>query len=699
MKSIIQNLSNGKISLIEAPKPAIKNNGLIIATKKSLISSGTEKMLIDFGKANYLDKARQQPEKVKKALDKMKTDGVFSTVNSIRSRLDEPLSLGYCNAGIVLETTNNKYKIGDRVASNGPHSEIVSVSNNLCAKIPENVTYESASYTVMGSISLQGIRLLNPGIGENIVVMGLGLVGLLSVQILRANGCKVLGVDYNTSRCNLAKSFGAEVFNLSDEADLYDTADYFSKGNGVDGVLITASTKSSDPVHQAAKMCRKRGKIVLVGVTGLDLKREDFYEKELTFQVSCSYGPGRYDLNYEKLGLDYPYGFVRWTEQRNFEAVLQLISEGKIDTKSLTTHQFPFTEAYKAYETVQTDKESLGVVFNYDSRQDKIFNASTIQIENLNKKNNKLPTIGFIGAGTFSRAILIPAFKLQKVNFKTLASFSGLNSTYYGKKFGFNNSTTDLKNIFDSETIDTVVIASRHDSHADLALKGIKAKKNIFIEKPLCINIDQHKAIESEMKTNPSINLMIGFNRRFSPFISKIKDLLKNSQNPISMIMTVNAGSIPKDHWIHNKKIGGGRIIGEACHFIDLLRFLAESRISNYSKTTMTDKLNDTLTINLSFENGSIGAIHYFTNGHNKLQKEKLEIFSNGRYLSLDNFKRLSSHGFRGFNKTSFFSQNKGHKECVKAFIESIKNNKSSPIPFDEILEVSRISIDLSKEE
>ena len=696
MKTIIQNLKNGEISLLDSPKPSKKDGHLIIATESSLISSGTEKMLIDFGKANFIEKAKQQPEKVKKALQKVKNDGIYSTASSINAKLDTPLTLGYSNAGIIVENENEKFKIGDRVVSNGAHSEVVSVPYNLCAKIPNNVSNEAASFTVLGSISMQGIRLLNPTIGESIVVIGLGLVGLLSVQILRANGCQVLGIDYSTQRCELAKSFGAEVVDLSKDENPINIANNFSKNKGVDGALITASTKSNDPVHQAAQMCRKRGKIILVGVTGLNLNRNDFYEKELTFQVSCSYGPGRYDDSYELGGNDYPFGFVRWTEQRNFEAVLQLISEGKINTNALTTHIIPFHNAKKAYEIIQNDKSSLGVVFDYGRNKKTILSENSVNLIPKKKTIIDAPTIGFIGAGNYASKVLIPAFLRQKVNLKTLASINGRNSAYFGNKFGFNKCTSDLDEIFNDDEINTIVIASRHDSHADLALKSIKSNKNIFLEKPLCLNIGELDKIRSELDKNNEISFTLGFNRRFSPFTQKIKNLLKKTNSPLSMIMTINAGHISSEHWTQSPDIGGGRIIGEACHFIDLLRFLADSKISSFGKISMDSKTNDTLTINLYFENGSIGTIHYFANGNSKQQKERLEVFSEGRYILLDNFKKLTTYGFKRLRKTSFISQNKGQKECVEAFCSTIKNQSDNIIPLEEIFEVSKISIELS---
>ena len=441
MKQIIQNLKTGDTVLEEVPTPQIKSRSVLIKTTRSLVSLGTEKMLVDFGKSNYIEKVKQQPEKFKQVIDKIKTDGLLSTVDTVRSKLDQPIPLGYCNAGLVLESRVDSFSSGDRVISNGSHAEYVNIPKNLVAKIPDNVPNEEAVFTIPSAIALQGIRLANPTMGETFVVTGLGMIGLLTVQLLKSQGCRVLGIDYDSIRCDLARSFGAEVVNLSKDEDPVSIADYFTQECGIDGALITAATKSNEPVHQAAQMCRKRGRIILVGVTGLELHRDDFYEKELSFQVSCSYGPGRYDQNYEEKGHDYPVGFVRWTEQRNFEAVLDMMAEGKLNVKPLITHRFPFNEAEQAYDILLNNKSAIGILFEYNKKcgkKEEEVRDTTIEIESSETVYYipGSPVVGCIGAGNFAKLVLFPSLKKTSARLKMVAALNPITSTHSAKKFG-----------------------------------------------------------------------------------------------------------------------------------------------------------------------------------------------------------------------------------------------------------------------
>ena len=699
MKQIIQDLKKGNTLLEEVPVPQVKTGQLLIKTTRSLVSLGTERMLVEFGKANIIEKARQQPDKVKQVYEKLKTDGLLQTVSAIKSKLDKPISLGYCNAGVVLESSISGINKGDRVASNGPHAEIVRVSKNLCAKVPDNIDNETAAFTILGSIALQGVRLLNPTIGETIAIQGLGLVGLLAVQILKANGCRVIGIDYNRSRCEIAKNYGAEIIGLGNGFDPISFSNNITHENGIDGVLVCTASDNDSIMHQAAEMCRKRGRVVLVGTAGLNLRRDDFFKKEISFQVSASYGPGRYDINYEEKGQDYPIGFVRWTEQRNFEAVLQLMSEGKINVKPMITHRFPFADAERAYELIMSDKPSLGIVLEYENeeKQGEEFRKTTIKINPTFRKISGVPNLGFIGAGNYAGSVLIPAFRKLNVNLKSIASSGGISGAFTGKKFGFQETTTDTDSIFNDNDIDAIVVTTRHNSHADLVIKTLEAGKHVFVEKPLALKLDELENIKLSMRNNQSSILMVGFNRRFSPFILKMKEILKTANGPISMVMTVNAGFIPQDHWTQDPKIGGGRVVGEVCHFIDLIRYLVNNPISNYKKLSMLSKSSDTLTISLEFENGSIGTIHYLSNGHKSISKERLEVFFDGKVLQLDNFRKLKGYGIPGFSKMTRFRQDKGQLNCAKLFINVIKNGEVSPIPLNEILEVSKISIELSE--
>ena len=704
MKQVIQSLRSGKTSLIETPVPKVSSDTILIKSCKTLISSGTEKMLIDFGKSNLLKKAYKQPEKVKMVLNKFQTDGLYSTIETVLNKLDQPLPLGYCNVGKAIDIGSNirNFSIGDRVVSNGSHAEFVTVPKNLCAKIPKNVSDEEAVFAILGSIALQGLRNTEPTLGESIVVSGLGVIGLLTVQLLIANGCKVLGLDFDSNRLSLASEFGADVFNLSNSKNLNSYVDTFSNNRGIDAAIITATTSSNEPIIQAAEICRKRGRITLVGVTGLELPRDLFYKKELTFKVSSSYGPGRYDTNYEQKGQDYPIAYVRWTEQRNFEAILDLISKGSLNVRPLITKKFEIDDVDSAYKLLASDKPSLGIILNYNNHES---HEDLIQLNSKEKQNsediykdkinikNKL-NVAFLGAGNYSSKILIPSFKLTNVEFNSIASKTGLSSSYLGRKFKFKEVTTNVDRIINDKKNDIIVIATRHDTHADFILRAISQNKHIFVEKPLCINSQELMKIKKHY--SHSKLLMVGFNRRFSLLSIKLRELMKHKSSQSNSIYTINAGDVPLDHWIQDTLSSGGRLVGEACHFIDLLRFIHNSPIVKYDiKKTFSFK-KDSFLIFLEFMNGSTGIINYITNGSRKFPKERIEIFSDGSVLVLDNFKSLKGYDWPGFNKKKLLMQDKGQKNCVKSFVNAIYNNELSPISFEEIFEVSKVTIDLA---
>ena len=616
--------------------------------------------------------------------------------------MKQPIPLGYCNAGVIIDCQSKDFKIGQRVISNGAHADFVRVPENLCAKIPDNVDNESAAFTVMGAIALQGIRLISPSIGETVVVTGLGLIGLMAVQILKANGCRVLGIDYDANKCALAETFGAQTVNLGSNEDPISVAKRYSRGRGVDAVLITASTDSNHPMSQAANMLRKRGRIVLVGVVGLELSRAELYEKEISFQVSCSYGPGRYDPKYEEGGNDYPIGFVRWTEQRNFEAVLDMLSDGSLDVKPLITHRFEISDATSAYNNLNSP-DALGILLNYRNTHVSTKPNEIVLKEGLPLQATHAAVIGFLGAGNYASRVLIPAFKRTNARLQTLVTSAGLNSRIHGNKNGFFIASTDEKSVLESKIINTVIIATRHNNHADQVIAALKANKNVFVEKPLAITLDQLDQIEATYNglKSESPRLMVGFNRRFSPYSSKLKSLLSNESGPKVFVVVINAGKIAKDHWTQDTKIGGGRIIGEACHFIDLLRFLVDSKIVGFTATKIGDvpgieTRDDKVSITLSFLDGSLGTIHYLSNGGQSFPKERLEVFCNGAVLQLNNFRELKGYGWKGFRKKTSLSQQKGQVECADFFVKSIENGDMAPIPFSELLEVSRISIEIS---
>jgi predicted dehydrogenase/threonine dehydrogenase-like Zn-dependent dehydrogenase len=707
VKQILQNLKTGETMLAEVPCPLVKTEHLLIRTTASLVSVGTEKMLVDFGKANLIDKARQQPDKVRMVLNKVRTDGVLPTLEAMQNKLDQPLPLGYCNVGRVLEVGGgvSDFKVGDRVASNGWHTEVVCVPKNLCAKIPDSVSDEAAAFTVVGSIALQGIRLVKPTMGEAIVVTGLGLIGLVTVQLLRAHGCRVLGIDIDTNKCALSQQLGAETVDLSRGEDPLTAAQEFSRGRGVDAVIITASTKSSEPVHQAALMCRKRGRIVLVGVTGLKISRADFYQKELSFQVSCSYGPGRYDPHYEEGGQDYPLGYVRWTEQRNFEAVLDLLADGRLDVSLLVTHRFPIEQAEEAYKVVSSGK-GLGIILTYpqyDGYGDNRLRRCTVPLVQAREAETRgagPAVVGFLGAGNYAGQVLIPAFRATPARLKTVVSAKGVSAVHAGKKFGFEEASTDIGRVLDDPETTAVVIATRHDSHSNLLCRALASGKHVFVEKPLALRREELAEIEDSAARHPGQIIMVGFNRRFSPHIRKLKDLILGIREPKSFVMTVNAGAIPSEHWTQDPAVGGGRIIGEGCHFIDLMRFLSGSPVIAVQVTRLggasgNPLLDDEVTFTLKYADGSFGTVHYLANGHKSFPKERLEVFCAGRILQLDNFRTLRGYGWPGFSRMGLWRQDKGQSACAAAFVDAIQKGLPSPIPFAELVESTRVSFEV----
>jgi predicted dehydrogenase len=704
MKQILQSLKDGSTKVEEVPVPRAAAGTVLIRTDKTLVSAGTERMLVKFGKSGLISKARQQPDKVKAVLEKAKTDGVAATVDAVRSKLDQPLALGYCNSGRVVEVGAGVtgFEVGDRVVSNGNHAEFVAVPKNLCARIPDNVDAEVASFTVLGAIGLQGVRLARPTMGECFVVIGLGLIGLITVQLLRAQGCRVLGVDFDEAKLALARDFGAETVNPARGEDAMAAAEVLSRGRGVDGVLIAASTDSYEPVQQAARMCRKRGRIVLIGVTGLSLSRADFYEKELTFQVSCSYGPGRYDPAYEQGGQDYPLPFVRWTAQRNFEAVLDLMSSGDLKMNPLISHRFPLDEAEKALGLLTAEEPSLGIIIDFPASHGNETSLDRNVALADSPNHSGTGTVAFLGAGNYAGRILIPAFKAAGAELHTVVSGGGVSAVHFGRKFGFANAASDSSGVWQDSTIDTVVIATRHDAHANQVKTALQSQKHVFCEKPLCLTLDELSEIKESAKAAPDRLLMLGFNRRFAPHVVRVKEMLDRLDQPKTFMMTVNAGEIPANHWTQDPAVGGGRIIGEACHFVDLLRHLAGAPIVGHHAVSIGEHpsiavQNDKVIITLQFADGSTGVIHYLANGHKAVEKERLEVFSAGRTIQLNNFLTLRAHGWPGVKTKRLLRQDKGQVACAKAFLKAVRDGGPSPIPLEELIEVSRVTIEIDE--
>lgn len=689
MKQIIQSFKTGETLLEEVPAPAVQKGFIVIQTTRSLVSLGTERMLVEFGKSSLIAKARQQPDKVKQVLDKIKTDGLLPTLEAVFNKLGEPLPLGYCNVGKVIAVGEGvtDFKVGDRVASNGPHAEFVCVPKNLAAHIPQNVSDDEAAFTVIGAIGLQGMRLLNPTLGETIVVTGLGLIGLLTAQLLLANGCRVIGVDIDPNKLALAENWGVIPFNPK-SGDVVKFVEDTTRGIGADGVIITASAKSDEIISQAARMSRKRGRIILVGVIGLALSRAEFYEKELSFQVSCSYGPGRYDDNYEQKGIDYPLPFVRWTEKRNFEAVLQAIGAGQLHVKELITETVPLADYQKIYGNIGTSS-AIASLLKY-AEEENLYPQATVQLLSANFSKSK-GVMGIIGAGNFTKMTMLPALKGSGAHLKYIASKGGVTGTALAKKYGFSHSTSNYTEILQDNEVDLVCITTRHHLHASMVIEALKAGKHVFVEKPLALTTTELDEVIAAQQTSGK-SLTVGFNRRFSPHAQKIKQQL--SHTPCHITATMNAGFIPANSWVQDLKIGGGRIVGEACHFIDLMVYLTGSKVASVCMNALgnnPEENTDNASILLRFENGSNGVINYFSNGSKAYAKERIEVFSQEQTFVLDNFRQTKAYGCKGFSglKTQL---DKGHKNQFQQLIRRVQSGGEALIPFDEIVNTTRAS-------
>ena len=687
MKQIIQSFKTGATVLEEVPAPAVKRGQVLIKTTRSLVSLGTERMLVEFGKANLLQKARQQPDRVKEVLAKIKTDGLKPTINAVFNKLGQPLPLGYCNVGKVIAVGEgvNEFKIGDRVASNGPHAEYVCIPKNLVAAVPDNVTDEEAAFTVIGSIGLQGIRLCNPQLGETIVVVGLGLIGMITAELLVANGCRVVGIDLDPKKIAIAKEKGIIAINPRDGVDQVKYVVSITDGQGADGVIITASAKTDEIIAQAAKMSRKRGRIILVGVIGLNISRADFYEKELTFQVSCSYGPGRYDDRYEKDGIDYPLPFVRWTEKRNFQAILQAISTKKLNVVEMITERVKLEHFDQIYGNI-SNPNSIASILEYPETSS---HSVSVPITDGRFEPGK-GGIGIIGAGNFTAMTMLPVLSAINAPLYSIASAAGLTGTTLAKKHKIGKSTTDYKSIINDPAIDLVIITTRHNEHARMVTESLEAGKHVFVEKPLALSKEELDGIIKAYKGDKT--LTVGFNRRFSPHMQKAKQLTGNVQ--MNVIATMNAGHIPSNVWVHDMKVGGGRIVGEACHYMDLITFLTGSKIKSVCMNAMginPQANTDSASILLEYENGSTGVINYFSNGSKAYSKERIEVYAQDRTLVTDNFRVTEGFGYSGFSKLKT-TIDKGHAAQFKLLVDRVQKGGAPLVPFEEAVNTTLAS-------
>ncbi|MGQ0715201.1 MAG: bi-domain-containing oxidoreductase [Gemmatimonadaceae bacterium] len=696
MIHVLQSLSDGSTQLVDVPVPAATGVSLVVESRASVVSAGTERMLVDFGRAGLFEKARRQPEKVRQVIDKMRTDGIGPTLDAVRAKLDSPIPLGYCQAGIVVETGPRveRFAPGDRVVTNGPHAEYVRVPHTLAAHIPDGVPFEAAAFAPLAAIGLQGLRLAAPTLGETVVVYGLGLIGLLTVQLARANGCNVIGIDRDSWRLGMAERFGARTVAASEGVDVARAVLDLTAGEGADAVLLTLATDEDEPVHAAATMSRKRGRIVLVGVAGLKLRREDFYRKELSFQVSCSYGPGRYDPLHEEQGVDYPRELVRWSEGRNFAAALSLMADRRLDPAPLITHRFDIADAAQAYEVVSGGERSLGIVLSYAERTEAAQAPKRSVVLRADEPPAGQGIVGWIGSGNFASRVLIPAFAKAGATLHTLASSGGISAAVVGKREGFRRATTDPDTLLGNELIDTIVVTTRHDTHASWTRRALEARKHVFVEKPLALDAEDVDRIEATLGRSSAI-MCVGFNRRYAPMAVRAREAMAGRTAPLVVDILVNAGAIPRDHWTQRPEEGGGRIIGEAVHFIDLARFFVGQPIESLQvKTAGGDRpLDDIASLQIGFADGSIASIRYLGNGHRGFPKERVELFAGGAVVRIDNWRTMRGWGVTGLTTHIPHAQDKGHAALAAAFVRAVRGEGPPPIPPDESLEVSRWAI------
>ncbi|MBI2331559.1 MAG: bi-domain-containing oxidoreductase [Chloroflexi bacterium] len=703
MKQLLQNIKNGQTVIEEVPIPTPREGQALVRVSASLVSAGTERMVVEFAEKSYLGKARSRPDLVKQTLDKAKREGIKPTVQAVFNRLDQPMALGYSTAGTIVALGKNTtvplagmqgFKVGQRVACAGggyaTHAEYNVVPRNLLTPLPKNVDFESAAFTTLGAIALHGFRLAGPQLGENVAIIGLGLLGLLTIQLASAAGCHVLGIDIDAKRVQLASSLNVQAVTRPQAES---AAVAFTANRGFDSIIICADTSSNDPVELAGAIARDRAKVVATGAVGLNFPRKIYYEKEISFINSRSYGPGRYDSNYEENGQDYPLGYVRWTEGRNFQAVVDLMASGKLKVEPLISHRFPIEEGVKAYEVITGKKKEpfLGVLLKYsDEKRD---TSRRVEFPKVISHQSSVISLGVLGAGLFANSTLLPVLKNNK-NFELvgIASSSGLHAQHSGKKFGFQYATSSEDEIINDKNINTVAILTRHDTHADLVVKALRAGKHVFVEKPLAINNGQLSVISKQLLKADNRLLLTGFNRRFSPLVQSLKSQISNLQEPKYLHYRVNAGFIPANHWTQDEAIGGGRIIGEACHFIDLITFLIGAvpvSVSAHALPNGGKYREDNVSMTFTFADGSIGVVDYLANGDKSMPKERLEVFCEGMVAVLDDYVSLVTVK-DGKRKEERGAQDKGWRAEMAAFAESIKSGGEPPIPSEQLIGVTK---------
>lgn len=705
MKQLIQNFKTGDLYVDEIPMPALSKAMVLVENKFSLISAGTERGTVSVAQSSMIGKAKKRPDLVKQVMDNVKKEGLKATIEKVKTKLDSPKALGYSTAGVVMASmdTGGKFKPGDRIACAGQdfasHAEVVSIPQNLCAKIPDNVSFEEASFTTLGAIALQGVRQAEPTLGEKVCVIGLGLLGQITCQLLKANGCDVLGIDVSQKMVDFTnESIYAKAFNRSD-SNLISACENFTNGHGFDKVIITAAAPTNDPIELSAEILRKKGVVVMVGAVKMDVPRDPhFYRKELELKMSCSYGPGRYDVSYEEAGNDYPIGYVRWTEQRNMEAFLSLISSGAIDMKPLITHTYDIAEAEQAYELVLGKNEDffIGILIKYAENE-----LKKKQTLNVSHNNPTDVNIGFIGAGSFAQSYLIPNAK-SNASLDTVCTTKGITAKSVADKFGFNNTSTSPDELLAKKDINTVFIATRHDTHAQFTIDSLKAGKHVFVEKPLVLTEEELKEVTSlyteKLEKGNAPLLMVGYNRRFADVCVQAKREFTGIGEPLVMNFRVNAGFIPKDHWTQTDA-GGGRILGEVCHFIDLMQYFTDAKpVKVYADCidTPSDKIksDDNLNVSVKFDDGSVGNLVYVANGDKGLPKERFEIFGGQVAFVIDDFK--SGTLYKSGKTKKINNSGKGHKQEVEAFINAVKSGKESPISFESLFYTALVTLKIN---
>jgi predicted dehydrogenase len=701
MKQLLQNVKNGKTTIEDVPVPTPREGTALVKIAASLVSAGTERMVVEFAEKSIVGKARSRPDLVKQVLERARREGFVSTAQAAFNRLDQPMALGYSSAGTIVTLGKNMqgFKVGQRVACAGGgyavHAEYNLIPKNLLTPLPKKVDFESAAFTTLGAIALHGFRLAEPQIGENVAVIGLGLVGLLTIQIAAAAGCNVLGIDLDPKRVKLAASLGLQAVVRTNAGS---AAQDFTSNRGFDVVIICADTSSNDPIELAGAIARDRARVVATGAVGLNIPRKSYYEKELSFINSRSYGPGRYDANYEENGVDYPDGYVRWTEGRNFQAVVDLMGNGKLQTPSLITHRFPIEKGTQAYNVITGKKKEsfLGVLITYPDLKMKdtvpVGGERRITFPAIVHRSSSIVRLGVLGAGLYANATLLPVIKGNKdFELVGIASSGGLHAQHSGKKFGFQYATSSEDEIINDKNINTVAILTRHDSHADLVIKALKAGKNVFVEKPLAINSDQLAMVSKQLTKSNSL-LTVGFNRRFAPLAGSLSSFLSFRTEPLHAHYRINAGYLPQTHWTQDPKIGGGRIIGEACHFIDFITFLAGAAPVSVSAHALPDAgrySEDNVSMTFTFPDGSIGVVDYLSNGDRSVPKERLEVFCGGKIAILDDFVSLQTVE-DGRKKEVKAAQDKGWKDEMAAFARAIHGSGEPPVPYEQLIGVAK---------